>query len=286
MNETGGSYGTQPWPSDWWHVTGANWAFSTGWSASLWLESHFNMFDLWRLSAQIIDQFPWKKCGDRDDRDEGGFSRMFGGKFKDLGQFLISRSFRWRSQAVISVPGKTRWGKNMSIEEKTCPLRKKHVHWGNQEPSRETPAEYGGTPRAKYGAGHIYGGVNVWHPTMQRRGTICSAWQSRQLCATKDTGNRHTVRVQQCPAQYLMQKPGKDGTFSFFFTICRNTLWKVSGAQVCTSMHKYAHLQWTAITWQWSVAAEEPWRATAAVRCGGRSCKLWSSSRKHDTRCP
>ena len=117
MNETGGSYGTQPWPSDWWHVTGANWAFSTGWSASLWLESHFNMFDLWRLSAQIIDQFPWKKCGDRDDRDEGGFSRMFGGKFKDLGQFLISRSFRWRSQAVISVPGKTRWGKNMSIEE-------------------------------------------------------------------------------------------------------------------------------------------------------------------------
>ena len=57
-------------------------------------------------------------------------------------------------------------------------------------------------------------------------------------------------------------------------------------AQVCTSMLKYAHLQWTAITWQWSVAAEEPWRATAAVRCGGRSCKLWSSSRKHDTRCP
>ena len=136
-----GSYGTKPCPygSVWtrpscdqcdpiygWETSDDMWALQTKLSqqvsASLWPENNLNMFDPWRVSPQIILWVPMELSPKRAVTVM--MTRAFWvptnvwGKYKDLwrGQFLISRSFRWKSPAVISFwRAKQMWGKKMLV---------------------------------------------------------------------------------------------------------------------------------------------------------------------------
>ena len=225
MNETGGSYGTQPWPSDWWHVTGANWAFSTGWSASLWLESHFNMFDLWRLSAQIIDQFPWKSAVTVMMAARVGSHECLVGSLK------ISAN-SWSPVLSDGDLHPSSLCRAKHIEEKTCPLRKSGaVSW-------DTCRVWGDTTGQIWGRPYLWRCERLASNNAETRDYMQCMAKQATMCNKRYWESAHCESTTK-PSTIFDAETWKRWNF---FLLLHNMPKHLMKSKWCSSMHKYAQV--------------------------------------------